>query len=260
MNVSDVMTRDVATCGPGDSLNRAAQLMWERRCGTLPVIDAGGGVVGMLTDRDVCMAAYTQGRRLDDITVGTAMSRPAQACAPSATIEEAEDLMMAHAVRRLAVLDERGRLAGVLSIDDVARAAAAWNSEGDIDAERVALVLGEISRHTTTTEEDGPEVPETDVVDEVRDNLQALKTLRDEIRVDINLAGKELRDRWRRLETRLRAAELRAKSARRTRAGSLARLVETARQFQRGLGKKRAPRPRAARPTARASTRRAQRR
>ena len=59
----------------GDSLNRAAQIMWERRCGCVPVIDAGR-VVGLLTDRDVCMAAYTQGRRIDDIAVTTAMSRP----------------------------------------------------------------------------------------------------------------------------------------------------------------------------------------
>jgi CBS domain-containing protein len=267
MNVADIMTKDVAKCGPGDNLNRAAHLMWERRCGTLPVVDDNGGVLGMLTDRDVCMAAYTQGRRLDDITVSTAMSYPVRACADTATIEEAEDLMMAHAVRRLAVLDEEGRLAGVVSIDDIARSAAAWNSEGDIDAERVALALGEISRLTTAVEEDGPAAPESELGDDVRDSLEALKTLRDEIRVDLNLAGKELRDRWRRLETRLRAAELRAKGARRSGARSLARLVESARQFQGSLGKKRAPRrpkpaprPRTARRAARGTARRAQRR
>src|SRR3954452_13618990 len=103
MNVSDIMTKNVSACGPGDSLTRAAQLMWDRRCGCLPVLDAGGSLVGFVTDRDVCMAAYTQGRRLDEITVGTAMSRPARTCAPGASIEEAEDMMMTHSVRRLVV-------------------------------------------------------------------------------------------------------------------------------------------------------------
>jgi CBS domain-containing protein len=210
MNVADIMTKNVATCAAGDSLNRVAQLMWERRCGSVPVVDHDGRPNGLITDRDVCMAVYTQGRRLDDVVVDTAMSRPARTCEPTTTVEEAEDLMMAHAVRRLVVVDADGRIAGVVSIDDVARFGTAWDARGDIDLERVALALGEIMRRTTTSEEDGPEQPETDLIELVESSLAVLKTLRDEIRVDLNLAGKEVGDRWRRLETRLRAAEVRA--------------------------------------------------
>src|SRR5512146_3193804 len=98
------MATDVATCAPHDSLNRAAQIMWERRCGSVLVLDEGGLLAGVVTDRDICMAAYTQGRRLDDIPVATAISRPVRTCPAAATAEEAETLMMAHGIRRLAVV------------------------------------------------------------------------------------------------------------------------------------------------------------
>jgi hypothetical protein len=193
------------------------------------------------------MATYTQGRRLDDITVGVAMSRPIRTCLPTATVEEAEDLMMAHAVRRLVVVDAFGQLQGLVSIDDIARCGAAWDGDADIDLEQAALTLGEISRRTTTTDEDEPEMPETDAKEFVLNSVQALKTLRDEIRVDLNLAGKEVRDRWRRLETRLRAAETRAKETRRGGRRSLTALVESAREFRGGLRKQPATRRQRAR-------------
>jgi CBS domain-containing protein len=234
MNAADIMTTNVATCVAGDTLNRATQIMWDRRCGSVAVLDGTGAVAGVLTDRDVAMAAYTQGRRLDDISVETGMSRPALTCLPTATIEEVEDLMMANAVRRIVVVDGDGRLQGLVSIDDIARCGAAWDGDADIDLERAALALGEISRRTTTLEGDGPEQPETDLV---ADSLGALKTLRDEMRVDLNLASKEVRDRWRRLETCLRAAEARARL---TQGGarSFATLLESAREFRRGLRQK----------------------
>jgi CBS domain-containing protein len=251
MKVAEIMTKEVATCAPGDGLSRAAQLMWDHRCGCLPVLDGAGAVVGLITDRDVCMAAFTQGRRLDDITVDTAMSRPALTCTPVANIEDAEDTMMAHAVRRLVVVDSAGQLAGLVSIDDVARRSAAWDGGGDIDAERIALTLGEIARRTTPGEEEGPDdagAENQDASTAVASSLAALATLRDEIRVDINLAGKEVRDRWRRLETRLQAAETRARHVERGGARSLAGLLESAREFRSRFVKKRAARRRASSP------------
>lgn len=235
MTISDVMSKDVATCRTNDSLNRAAQLMWERRCGCVPVLDDDDRVVGLVTDRDVCMAAYTQGKRIDDISVATAMSRPVWSCAPTASIEEAEDLMMAHGVRRLAVTAD-GRLEGLVALDDLARSGAAWDGKGAIDLERVALVLGEIARRTTA-EEDTPATtsPEPDLTELVRNSLDALRTLRDEIRVDLNLASKEARDRWQRLEVRLQAAERHVRNARKGGAGNLATLIESAQQFRRLL-------------------------
>jgi len=240
MNVAEIMTRDVATCRTADNGNRAAQLMWERRCGAVPVVDEVGHVVGITTDRDICMAAYTQGKRLEDIPVLTAMSREVQHCLPSASIEEAEDLMMAHGIHRLVVVDSEGVLRGLVSIDDIARSAAQWDGKGEIDLERVALTSGEISRRNSSPDEEGPASAPAGIELSalVANSVAALKTLRDEIRLDLNLASKEARDRWRRLEARLRAAETRAHTTQRRGLRNLAELVESAKQFRTGLRQK----------------------
>src|SRR5690606_28351921 len=67
MQVRELMTRDVQVCGPRDDLNRAAQIMWDHDCGVVPVVDSERRPIGMVTDRDVCMAAYTQGKPLSAI-------------------------------------------------------------------------------------------------------------------------------------------------------------------------------------------------
>jgi CBS domain-containing protein len=122
--VEQLMSRNVATCRPDDPLNVAAQLMWERDCGIVPVTACeadGERVVGMITDRDVCMAAYTQGRALTELPVATAMSREVRSCAPGDPIGGVLRVMAASRLRRLPVVDEAGRLVGVLSLADVAR-------------------------------------------------------------------------------------------------------------------------------------------
>jgi hypothetical protein len=188
------------------------------------------------------MAAYTQGRRLDDVAVATAMSRAVRTCPASAAIEDAEDIMAAHAVRRIVVVDDDGRACGMLSIDDIARSGAEWDGKGEIDLEQVALTLGEISRRSAAIyDEADDQTPETDIREVVHNGLSALRTLRDEIRIDLNLAGKEVRDRWRRLEARLRAAETHAREARRDAARNLTGLVESARQFRKRLRDKPGP-------------------
>src|SRR5215472_13332338 len=80
MDIERVMKHDVMACHPNDSLNRAAQLMWENACGCVPVVDEVGKPVGLITDRDICMAAYTQGRPLDAITVDASMARNVISC------------------------------------------------------------------------------------------------------------------------------------------------------------------------------------
>jgi CBS domain-containing protein len=234
ISVADVMTRDIATSGVTDSLNRAAQLMWDRRCGTVAILDDAERVVGLVTDRDACMAAYTQGRRLDDIPISSAMSHPVRGCRATDAIETAEDVMMAHGVRRLVVLDSDGRLQGIVSLDDIARAGAAWDGKGDIDLERVAVTLGEVARRSLNAGEEAPgsEPPEGELAELAKNGVAALRTLRDEIRVDLDLAGKELRDRWRRLEARLHAVEVHAQESREEAIRNLAGLVQAAKQFR----------------------------
>lgn len=237
MRVADLMTTDVATCTPNDSLNRAAQIMWDRRCGSVPVVDGSGTVVGIVTDRDLCMAGYTQGRRLEDIAVATVMSHPVTTCPPIATAEEAAGLMMAHGIRRLPVVEPPGRLLGILSLDDIARHAAAWDSKGDIDLERVAVALGEIARHTSAIDGGVPPELGTDLGEIIRNSRDALQTLRREIGADLKLAGEEVQKRWTRLEARLQAAELRVQQKGHDGARHLAELVEHAHEFRSRLAK-----------------------
>lgn len=127
MKVEQIMTRDVCSVTPADHLSDAARLMWERDCGVVPVVlDDGVGrqVVGMLSDRDVCMAAYTQGRPLRDIPVASAMSRRVCSCRPTDTITVALKVLETNQLRRLPVVDADEHLVGLLSLADLAREAA----------------------------------------------------------------------------------------------------------------------------------------
>ena len=120
--IVDLMTRDVRTCTDDDALDVAARLLWESDCGCLPVVSRGEPphVVGMLTDRDICMAAYTTGARLAEIRVSQARSRQAWCCPSTATVEDALAIMRLRRVNRLPVVDAEGRLVGLLSLSDVA--------------------------------------------------------------------------------------------------------------------------------------------
>jgi CBS domain-containing protein len=126
MKVEDVMSKDVRTCGPDDALSEAARIMWERDCGCVPVLDGDGSgrVVAMITDRDISMAAYTQGARLAEIPVRKAMSAAVRACRPGDSVDDAEALMRRFQIRRLPVVDDAGHLLGILSLADLAEAAA----------------------------------------------------------------------------------------------------------------------------------------
>ena len=95
MNVSQLMNPNVETCRPDDSLSVAAGKMWDRDVGCLPVVSSDGRVVGIVTDRDICMAGYIQGRSLAEISVTVAMSKELYSCLASDALIEAEETMRA---------------------------------------------------------------------------------------------------------------------------------------------------------------------
>jgi CBS domain-containing protein len=131
MRVEQLMTRNVESCGPHDSLDCAARLMWEHDCGVVPVVNGDGAqVVGMLTDRDVCMAAYTQGRPLREIPVSTAMSQRLCSCRATDNVAVALKVMETNQVRRLPVLDADDHLIGMLSLADLGREAVREHGQG----------------------------------------------------------------------------------------------------------------------------------
>jgi len=124
MKVQDVMSKNVRCCTPKDDLGAAARLLWNGDCGVLPVVSGEGRrVVGMLTDRDVCMAAWTQFRPLSDIPVEVAMASDVVSCRPEERLREVLARLRARHVRRLPVVDDAGQLLGVISLVDIARVA-----------------------------------------------------------------------------------------------------------------------------------------
>ncbi len=148
MLVADLMTKTVHTCRIDESLERAAHLLWEHDCGCLPVVGEHGHLHGMITDRDICMAAYTTGRPLQDLQVREAMAIDVASLRPVDTLRDAEMLMRNHAVRRLPVLDGEGRVIGVLTCNDLTRWAddAAAVARNHHDAVHLVHTLAMVGR------------------------------------------------------------------------------------------------------------------
>jgi CBS domain-containing protein len=117
IQVKDMMTRDCKACDPSESLASAAIRMWEADCGILPVIE-NGRVVGVITDRDICMALALTGRRATERSIAEVASRTVVTCAPEDDVADALATMQHHQVHRLVVADQ-GRFAGMLSMNDV---------------------------------------------------------------------------------------------------------------------------------------------
>ncbi len=151
MKVGELMSSEVKVCTDTDTLNRAAQLMWEFDCGCIPIISANGDgrLVGVVTDRDIAMAAYTQGKPLWAIPVGTAMARSVIVCHADDGISHAERLMRDNHIRRLPVLDQNEVLVGMLSLNDVAREAEhelATGRRAEVTSEGVLQTLAAVCK------------------------------------------------------------------------------------------------------------------
>ncbi len=140
MLIRDIMSTGVATCRSYQTLNAAAHTMWEADIGAVPVLDDKDRVVGMLTDRDICMAAYTQGLALPQIPIAEVMSRSIVTCGPTDTVAHVEELMRANAIRRLPVVDEQRHAVGIVSMNDLARAASrSHRGQGELVATMAAV-------------------------------------------------------------------------------------------------------------------------
>lgn len=145
MKVQDLMTQDVGTCRASDSLSAAAQLMWDRDCGCVPIVadDGSKQIVGMLTDRDICMATHFHGVAPGALRVGDAMSKSVCAIGPFETLADAEAVMRDARVRRLPVVDAEQQLVGLISLADLARAATRERRRGSKKPEVSDFEIGE---------------------------------------------------------------------------------------------------------------------
>ena len=119
MIVRDLMRSSPKSCTPTTNLAAVTELLWRGGCGALPVVDSGGRVVGIITDRDICVALGTRDRRPSELVAEQAMSRNVATCRATAEIHAALKIMQARKVRRLPVVNEAGKLEGILCMSDL---------------------------------------------------------------------------------------------------------------------------------------------
>jgi CBS domain-containing protein len=144
MKVHRLMTSNVYTCSPDDTLTDAARIMWDKDCGCLPVVDSDRRVLAMITDRDICMAAYTQGAPLHAARVSSAMSKSLVTCSPDRSHVELERLLRDKQLRRVPVVDGEGRLLGIVTVGDLAMRAQQGGLRGALALPAVGKTLASI--------------------------------------------------------------------------------------------------------------------
>jgi CBS domain-containing protein len=119
MKVREAMTRNVRSCRPEEGLDKVGEAMIEVDCGVLPVVSRRQ-VVGVVTDRDVCLALTRSDRRSSEVTVAEVMSADVAVCLPDDDVHGALATMRRRRVRRLPVVGPENELVGLLSLDDIA--------------------------------------------------------------------------------------------------------------------------------------------
>ena len=164
--VKDVMTDEVVACRADATLEAAVQIMRERGCGSVPVVDDANQVVGLVTDRDAVMCALREKKALRDLRVREACTRGAVCCQVEDALERAEALMRVNHVRRLPVLGPGRVLVGILSLTDLARHLELSETRGGtgLSPRHIAVLLAEtsgvrqppVTLERTRTSESGP--------------------------------------------------------------------------------------------------------
>ena len=121
MTVRELQTSNVKTVSPDTDLAVVAKLMWDGDCGAVPVVTDDRKVVGMITDRDICIAAATRSRPPAEIRASEVIGNNGiHAVKPDDDVRVALRTMRKHRVRRLPVVDQQQRLTGIVSINDLA--------------------------------------------------------------------------------------------------------------------------------------------
>lgn len=119
MKVKEIMTRNPKACTPTDILSEVARCMWDSDCGVIPVVKDGGIVVGLITDRDICMAAAMKNQNLSNLAVEDVISGKVYAAHPDDDVAKALEIMQERRIRRVPVVNADGTLDGMLSINDI---------------------------------------------------------------------------------------------------------------------------------------------
>ena len=148
VTVNEIMTSNVRACGPRTNLAQVAKMMWDCDCGVVPVVDESQRVVGMITDRDICIAAATRAEAPAQLAANDVMQTGVHTCSPDEDVRGALKTMKKFRIRRLPVVDRQGRLAGMLSLNDLVMPAACRES-AEVPGEEFLDALRTISAHTS---------------------------------------------------------------------------------------------------------------
>jgi CBS domain-containing protein len=123
MEIRELMTRNPACCTPDTSLEEVARMMNRCDCGEIPVVDSRESMrpIGVITDRDIAIRAIAEGRNPLDLKTSDCMTKPCVTVREDASTMDCIHLLEQHQIRRIPVVDERGRICGIVSQADVAR-------------------------------------------------------------------------------------------------------------------------------------------
>jgi CBS domain-containing protein len=121
MQVNEVMTAAVECCTPEDTTQKPAQIMKSADTGVVPVLKAEDNpkVVGVITDRDLCLGVVAAGRNPREVRVRDCMSERVVSCHPEDDVKKVSQLMADNQVRRIPVVDEDGGIVGIVSLADI---------------------------------------------------------------------------------------------------------------------------------------------
>lgn len=151
MNVNEVMTSPVRTCSPSTSLDEIARTMWEQNCGSIPVVTESNKPVGIVTDRDIAMAAMLNHQPLWNIPAATVIDgQSVCCCSQQEPVEQGISKMEQSSVRRILVTDDSGALCGIMSMGDAVAFTAhgkTGNKKSVISSEKILGMLRKVSGH-----------------------------------------------------------------------------------------------------------------
>ena len=149
MKVKELMSADVKSCTEETDLATVAKMMWDGDCGIIPVIDGERHVTGVITDRDICIAAATRSLEPARIRVREAMTSDVSTCSPDADARSALQALKERRVRRVPIVDRQNRLVGMLSLNDLVTRAD-FHQGTAVPGDELLNTLRAISAHTTT--------------------------------------------------------------------------------------------------------------
>jgi CBS domain-containing protein len=147
MTAKDLMTANVKSCGADADLASVARIMWDSDCGTVPVVNEARNVIGMITDRDICIAAATRSTAPANIRVREVMSGRVHKCFSEDNVSTVLKTMKERRVRRLPVLDQKERLVGIISMNDLV-ARADRHSGANVPGDEFLATLKSICGHS----------------------------------------------------------------------------------------------------------------